>query len=178
MDFEHYRGVDVGGGLSIRNPQIYSATQWFNGLVIGLLAVTIIIIIFRANRSNGSSSSKAVASAPVHPSDHPPGNTVPLKTVQPFKKISDYMFSPWDPLNNAEKIEFHDADNMPRTDYILPGGSRLVTYGYVNHGKSNRPGFPTHGTYDGKSLATERPIQAQTTKKNLNVHSSLWHNQH
>lgn len=110
--------------------------------------------------------------------DHPSGNSIPLKTVQPFKKVSDYLFSPWDPTNNAEKIEFLDAENMPRTDYILPGGSRLVTHGFVNHVRTGRPAFPTHGAHSGKILAPELPISATTTKKNLNYNTSIWHGQH
>lgn len=110
--------------------------------------------------------------------DHPPGNTIPIKTIQPFKKISDYMFSPWDPTKNAEKIEFLDAENMPRTDYIMPGGARLVTHGFTNHVSTGQPAFPVHGAYHGKMLSVQTPIRATTVKKNLNHHTSIWHGNH
>jgi len=153
-------------------------TLWETFIGIGIF-VGLYNILTRGSADLPHNSPNSAGVAPLsHLSDHPPGNAVPLKTIQPFKKVSDYMFSPWDPLNNAETIEFHDADNMPRTDYIMPGGGRVVTYGYKALARSNRPGFPTHGTYYGKVLSSETPITAKTTKKNLNLHSSLWHSQH
>ena len=110
--------------------------------------------------------------------DHAPGNAIPEKTIQPFKKVADYMFSPWDPTNNAEKIEFLDAENMPRTDYILPGGNRLVTHGFTHHVKTSQPPYVTYGMHRGKVMQAQKEIFATTTRKNLNHHTSIWHGQH
>lgn len=105
--------------------------------------------------------------------DHPSGNTIPIKNTYPFRKIADYINSPWDPINNAQKIEFYDADNMPRTDFITTGGGRLPVYGFVHHGRSNLPGYPTTAN-TGTTLATEKPITTRPPVKNLDEHKSLF----
>lgn len=104
--------------------------------------------------------------------DHPAGNRVPVKTTEPFAKISSYLFSPFDPFNNPSE-EFYDADNMPRRDYLLPGGKRLVTYGFKNMVKSSKPGHPQTLSQPGDLLAPTQPIQTVAADKNLNAHNSL-----
>ena len=115
--------------------------------------------------------------APTHtgniPRDHPPGNSIPVSTVRPFRKIKDYLHSPWDPTHNPS-IKFFDADNMPRVDYLLPGGARLVSYGYVEHGSSSLPGHPDLAL-PGTSLGSRPPIRAKAADKNLSEHQTLYH---
>lgn len=149
------------------------------GKALALLVAGVCVywLVYLAAKRSGVGV-KTPSAPQAHRRDHAPGNAIPMKTVQPFKKVSDYMFSPWDPTNNAEKVSFLDAENMPRTDYILPGGGRLVTHGFSHHARTSQPGFPVHNAYDGGSLGAERPIQATTIKKNLNHHTSIWHGNH
>lgn len=146
--------------------------------IAGIVAVAWWVYMYLSGATGATADTAPPSGITAAPMDQPSGNSIPMKTIQPFKKISDYMFSPWDPLNNSERHEFMDADNMPRVDYLMPGGNRLVTYGFVNHGKSNRPPFPTHGAHPGATIAFQRPIQATTNKKNLNLANSLWHSGH
>lgn len=147
--------------------------------ILGVVAIGFAVAYLLSDvLSKSGTGVKAPSSMMPNRTDHSAGNTIPLKTIQPFKKVSDYMFSPWDPTNNAEKITFLDAENMPRTDYILPGGGRLVTHGFTHHARTAQPPFPVHNAYDGGMLSSERPIQASTNKKNLNFHTSIWHGNH
>ena len=109
--------------------------------------------------------------------DHGAGNVVPIKTTQPFTKISSYMFSPWNPLTNPNRIDFYDVDNMPRTDIIMPGGGRLVTYGgRLNNAVPNsQSSFHVCNAQSDKLVQTESPVHVHKTDKNLNHHSTLFH---
>jgi len=112
--------------------------------------------------------------------DHPPGNVQPLKTTNVFKSIKYFIGGPYDPVNSPLIYQGHDIYNMPYQDYPTPTGARVRTYGYVEHGRTSRPGFPVFvlpGTPLGSAGATE-PVMTRRPEKNLRRHPTLMESQY
>lgn len=142
----------------------------------GIGALVVLYIAYRRRRLNTSNKPTTPGIVSVQ-DDHTPGNAVPVKTIQPFKKMSSYINSPWNPLMNAQRVSFYDANNMPRTDIFMPGGGRLPIYG-DRHSLAmpiSQGHFPVGSSLPGRVIATETPIQVHKTDKNLNHHSTLFH---
>ena len=138
-------------------------------VLLGIVAATGFYYLFLRKGTPPPASSYSV------PYDHPPGDTVPIKVQNTFGRVSDYINSPFDPLNNSSYIEFYDADNLLRRDYITTGGKRIVTYPHSTDLRDRKEGEGNFGAKPGQKIGTERPFRATINEKNLNKHSSIWY---
>lgn len=113
--------------------------------------------------------------------DHPPGNTQPYRTTNTFKSIKYFLGCPYDVVNGPHYEDAYDLHNIPRRDYFTPTGSRIRTFGNIQHGRSERPGFRDfvlpgmpvgQAGSDSSSVVTDKPY------KNMERHPTLIESQY
>lgn len=135
-----------------------------------LLAGAVVILVFFRPKFDPIKETGASQSS------HVPGNAVPIKTINHFGKVGDYLHAKFNPFNSSHSESFYDLNNLPRTDYMLPGGKKIVTYGFKNLCRTSEPGHPHGWAIPGQVLSEKKYVQRATVAdKNLNEHRSIWH---
>lgn len=113
--------------------------------------------------------------------DHPPGNTQQYRTTNTFKSIKYFLGGPYDPVNGPHYEDAYDLHNIPRRDYFTPTGSRIRTFGNIQHGRSERPGWSTYilpGMPIGAPGSDSSSITPDKPYKNLHRHPTLMESQY
>lgn len=148
--------------------------------VLGVSAVSVGVLLYN---SKYAQSPVAKANEKTEAIDHPAGNTQPFVTTKPFKSIKYFIGGPYDPVNGQHFEDGYNLYNIPTRDYFTPTGQRVRTYGFVQHGRTSRPGFPAYvlpGTpvADPAGDNTDSAIHAVKPYKNLGRHPTLMESQY